>query len=68
MAEFKNCKLELKLRAQTPLIHFQHAQVGATLRASEVKPKLDKFIIGKLRKEADISQGADEKEAMKKLK
>ena len=27
------------------MIHFQHDQEGATLRASEVKPKLDKFII-----------------------
>ncbi len=33
---------------QTPLIHFQHNQQGATLRASEVKPKLDKFIIRKM--------------------
>jgi len=27
------------------MIHFQHDQEGATLRASEVKPKLDRFII-----------------------
>lgn len=32
------------LRAQTPIIHFQHNQYGATLRATEVKPKLDRFI------------------------
>ena len=38
-------KLEIKLKQHTPLIHFQHDQEGATLRASEVKPKLDKFII-----------------------
>lgn len=38
-------KLEIKLKQHTPLIHFQHDQDGATLRASEVKPKLDKFII-----------------------
>lgn len=37
-------KLVITLRQQTPLIHFQHDD-GATLRASEVKPKLDKFII-----------------------
>ncbi len=36
------------LLQQTPLIHFQHNQQGATLRASEVKPKLDKFIIKKI--------------------
>ena len=38
-------KLEIKLKQHTPLIHFQHDQEGATLRASEVKPKLDRFII-----------------------
>ena len=41
-------KLEIKLNPPTPLIHFQHDQKGATLRASEVKPRLDKFILGKL--------------------
>lgn len=41
-------KLEIKLKQHTPLIHFQHDQEGATLRASEVKPKLDKFILTKL--------------------
>jgi hypothetical protein len=38
-------KLTVTLKQHTPLIHFQHEQEGATLRASEVKPKLDKFII-----------------------
>ena len=38
-------KLDIKLKQHTPLIHFQHDQEGATLRASEVKPKLDRFII-----------------------
>jgi len=33
------------LIAQTPLIHFQWRMKGATLRASEVKPKLDRFVI-----------------------
>jgi hypothetical protein len=40
-------KLEFTLKQHTPLIHFQHEQEGATLRATEVKPKLDKFIIEK---------------------
>ncbi len=40
--------LKVTLRQHTPLIHFQHDQDGATLRASEVKPKLDKFILTKL--------------------
>lgn len=38
-------KLEFTLRQHTPLIHFQHTQEGATLRATEVKPKLDRFIL-----------------------
>ena len=40
-------KLEVTLKQHTPLIHFQHSQDGATLRATEVKPKLDKFILKK---------------------
>ena len=40
--------LTVTLKQHTPLIHFQHNQYGATLRASEVKPKLDKFIIKKV--------------------
>ena len=40
-----NFKLEFKLKQHTPLIHFQHDQSGATLRATELKPKLDKFLI-----------------------
>ncbi|MGN0503301.1 MAG: hypothetical protein ACI4HN_10275 [Ruminococcus sp.] len=38
------CK-EYTLLPQSPIIHFQHYQKGATLRATEVKPKLDKYII-----------------------
>ncbi len=40
--------LKVTLKQHTPLIHFQHDQEGATLRASEVKPKLDSFILKKL--------------------
>ena len=40
--------LKVKLKQHTPLIHFQHDQDGATLRASEVKPKLDRYILSKL--------------------
>lgn len=39
-------KLEFTLKQHTPLIHFQHDQAGATLRATEVKPKLDRFLRG----------------------
>ena len=34
--------LTVTLKQHTPLIHFQPGQCGATLRASEVKPNLDK--------------------------
>lgn len=37
--------LTYTLKAQTPMLHFQAKQQGATLRATEVKPKLDGFII-----------------------
>jgi len=37
-------KLKFKLKQHTPLIHFQHDQTGATLRATELKPKLDRFL------------------------
>ena len=40
-----------ELRQCTPILHFQHAQKGATLRATEVKPKLDRFLIGKMKQE-----------------
>lgn len=40
--------LKFTLRQHTPLIHFQHDQQDATLRATEVKPKLDKFILNVL--------------------
>ena len=38
-------KITKYLQQQTPIIHFQHDQTGATLRATEVKPKLDRWII-----------------------
>lgn len=37
-------RLTVTLKQHTPLIHFQHDQEGATLRASEVKPKLDRYL------------------------
>lgn len=37
--------LTVTLRQHTPIIHFQSAQPGATLRATELKPKLDKFLL-----------------------
>lgn len=38
-------KKSFTLQQHTPIIHFQHNQIGATLRATEVKPKLDKYLI-----------------------
>jgi len=38
-------QLKIHLKQHTPLIHFQHSQNGATLRATEVKPKLDRYLI-----------------------
>ena len=43
--EEKGCKLILDLKCQSPMIHFQQNQKGVTLRASEVKPKLDKYLL-----------------------
>ena len=37
--------LKVTLKQHTPLLHFQPNEPNATLRASEVKPKLDKYII-----------------------
>lgn len=41
----------IKLRQDTPMWHFQSEQNGCCLRASEVKPKLDRFIAEKENKE-----------------
>jgi hypothetical protein len=60
-------KLEVKLKQHTPLIHFQHDQEGATLRASEVKPKLDRFILTKLGKGDGVFEG-DDKTKYEKIK
>lgn len=38
-------KLKILLKQHTPLIHFQGTQPGACLRASEVKTKLDRFLL-----------------------
>jgi hypothetical protein len=38
-------KLEFTLKQHTPIIHFQSDQAGATLRATELKPKFDRFLL-----------------------
>jgi len=40
--------LTVELTQQTPMIHFQYSEPGATLRGSELKPKLDRFLIEQL--------------------
>lgn len=37
-------QLTFTLKQHTPIIHFQPDQEGATLRATELKPKLDKYL------------------------
>ena len=41
-------KLIVELKQNTPMIHFQAEESGATLRATAVKPALDKFLISRL--------------------
>lgn len=48
---------EYKLVQHTPLIHFQHSEPHACLRATEVKPKLDRFLIEQLEKDARFGDG-----------
>ena len=38
-------KLHCKLKQQTPMLHFQPDETGVCLRGTEVKPKMDRFII-----------------------
>ncbi len=40
-------KITFNLKQHTPLIHFQHDQTGATLRASELKPRFDSYLLSK---------------------
>ena len=45
MSKEKNkFKVEFTLKQHTSIIHFQSEQVGATLRATELKPKFDRFL------------------------
>ena len=48
---------EYKLVQHTPLIHFQHSEPHACLRATEVKPKLDRFLIEQLEKDDRFGDG-----------
>lgn len=61
-------QITFTLKQHTPIIHFQHDQVGATIRATEVKPKLDQFIMEKLLQEEGNSPGNGYNEYRKILK
>lgn len=41
--------MKISLKQHTPIIHFQSCQKGATLRATELKPKIDKFVVSELK-------------------
>ncbi len=56
--EQSDYKLCFKLKQHTPLIHFQADQKGATLRATELKPKLDRFLLTKLG-DGDYEEGIE---------
>lgn len=55
-------ELNVVLKQHTPLLHFQYMQQGATLRASEVKPRLDRFLLEWLG-EGDYDQGCRKAQA-----
>lgn len=44
-------KLVFELVQHTPIIHFQAEYAGATLRSSEVKPKLDRYLLKKIKED-----------------
>lgn len=46
-------RFEVRLKQHTPMVHFQHEQDGATLRATELKPKLDRYVRRHLNGNAD---------------
>ena len=72
--KFNGCKLAFQLEAQSPMIHFQENQSGATLRASEMKPKLDRFLLRhmcqnqELKKELHLSGEITETELCRALR
>lgn len=47
-------RFEIELKQHTPIIHFQYNQDGATIRATELKPKLDKFLLKEVFKDSDF--------------
>lgn len=56
--KFNGYRLDVALKAQSPMIHFQADEPGATLRGSEVKPKLDRFLNGKISADNKLDESA----------
>ncbi|MTB64584.1 hypothetical protein GGG87_06210 [Streptococcus sp. zg-86] len=52
--QFKGAKLLVSLEHQSPMLHFQHNHAGCTLRASEVKPKFDRYLLSKVGSSASL--------------
>lgn len=52
--------ITVTLMQHTPMIHFQYDQYGATLRASEVKPKLDRYLLDWLGEDGGYEAGCEE--------
>lgn len=53
-------KLKFSLKQITPMIHFQDDD-GATIRATELKPKLDRFILSWLAYEKEVKKHPEQK-------
>lgn len=58
-------KLEFTLKQHTPIIHFQAKEAGATLRATELKPKLDRFLMKKLKLTKIVKKNNKDVEVLK---
>lgn len=68
-----NFKATFTLKQHTPIIHFQSEQSGATLRATELKPKFDRFLLEQVKdipfvKNANGSKSLDYKVKIVKKK
>ncbi|KLE02179.1 hypothetical protein [Aliarcobacter butzleri] len=63
-----NYKVEFTLKQHTPIIHFQSDQMGATLRATELKPKFDRFLLENIKDLAFRKNANGEKSLEYKVK
>lgn len=63
----KSFQIHYQLKQHTPIIHFQHQQEGATLRATELKPKLDRFLASKLTGISNLHEPDNKKDALEAL-